>query len=73
MNNKVQEFVKTQADVSMATPPTVLVEIAFKLGIMKPGADKERLVKRINNKLASARLVNERAKEFETKLGRTSF
>ncbi|MNJ89966.1 hypothetical protein D3C87_75530 [compost metagenome] len=73
MNNKVNEFVKTQADVSMATPPTLLMDIAFKLGISKPGADKERLVKRVNNKLAEVRLANERAKEFEEKLGRVSF
>ncbi|MNV43036.1 hypothetical protein D3C71_1347390 [compost metagenome] len=52
MNNKMAQFAKSQAPVSMSTHPTLLVEIAFKLGIEKPGDDKEKLVIKVNKKLA---------------------
>lgn len=49
----VAEWAVNQKEVSMATPPTLLVEIAFKLGITRPGEDKEKLVEKVNRKLAS--------------------
>ncbi|MNB72142.1 hypothetical protein D3C81_519970 [compost metagenome] len=51
MNNKVAQFAKEQEQVSMSTPPTLLVEIAFRLGIERPGDDKEKLVNKVNKKL----------------------
>lgn len=49
---KFQQFAATQEAVTMKTHPTLLVDIAMKLGIEKPGADKERLVKKVNDKLS---------------------
>ena len=52
---KFQQLAISTKDVTMQTHPTYLVDLAMKLGIEKPGADKERLVKKVNDKLASYR------------------
>lgn len=48
---KFQQLAINTKDVTMKTHPTYLVDLAMKLGIEKPGADKERLVKKVNDKL----------------------
>ena len=47
----MEQFSKTQENVSMSTPPTILMEIAFKLGITKHIVDKSVMVQKINKKL----------------------
>lgn len=58
MTKNIVQTIINEGEVTMSTPPTLLVEIAFKLGITRPGEDKEKLVEKVNKKIIQHRQLH---------------